>query len=76
MLDALTAFNDEFVVLLKAGQSEQAANAGLQVTVKYLLDTNILICLMKNRPSGAAESVNALVSAAELCMSFPRWPNC
>jgi tRNA(fMet)-specific endonuclease VapC len=35
-----------------------------------MLDTNILIYLMKNKPPGVAERVNALGSDAELCMSF------
>jgi tRNA(fMet)-specific endonuclease VapC len=38
--------------------------------VKYMLDTNILIYLMKNKPPLVAERVNALGSDAELCMSF------
>jgi len=38
--------------------------------VKYMLDTNILIYLMKNKPPQVAERVNALGSDAELCMSF------
>lgn len=36
----------------------------------YMLDTNILIYLIKNKPPSIAERVNALDSAAELCMSF------
>ena len=35
-----------------------------------MLDTNILIYLMKNKPPQVAERVNALGSDAELCMSF------
>jgi len=35
-----------------------------------MLDTHILIYLMKNKPPGVAERANALGSAAELCMSF------
>ena len=38
--------------------------------MKYMLDTNILIYLMKHKPPGVAERVNALGSDAELCMSF------
>ena len=38
--------------------------------MKYMLDTNILIYLMKNKPPLVAERVNALGSDAELCMSF------
>ena len=35
-----------------------------------MLDTNILIYLIKNKPPGVAERINALESGAELCMSF------
>lgn len=35
-----------------------------------MLDTHILIYLMKNKPPLAAQRVNALGSDAELCMSF------
>ena len=35
-----------------------------------MLDTNILIYLMKNQPAAVAERVNALGDAARLCMSF------
>lgn len=38
--------------------------------MKYLLDTNILIYLIKNRPPGIAERVNALADEDTLCMSF------
>ena len=38
--------------------------------MKYMLDTNILIYLMKNKPPLVADRVNALGSDAELCMSF------
>jgi tRNA(fMet)-specific endonuclease VapC len=38
--------------------------------VKYLLDTNILIYLLKNRPESVARRVNALPADAGLCMSF------
>ena len=38
--------------------------------MKYMLDTKILIYLMKNKPPLVAERVNALGSDAELCMSF------
>ena len=38
--------------------------------MKHMLDTNILIYLIKNRPPAVAERVNALGSSAELCMSF------
>jgi tRNA(fMet)-specific endonuclease VapC len=35
-----------------------------------MLDTNILIYLIKNKPPAVAERVNALEGSAELCMSF------
>lgn len=38
--------------------------------MRYMLDTNILIYLIKNKPPGVAERVNALERDAELCMSF------
>lgn len=40
------------------------------VPVLYMLDTNILIYLIKNRPPEVAERVNALGDDARLCMSF------
>ena len=38
--------------------------------MKYMLDTHILIYLIKNKPPFVAERVKALGSDAELCMSF------
>ena len=38
--------------------------------MRYMLDTNILIYLIKNRPPAVAERVNALEDSAELSMSF------
>ena len=38
--------------------------------MKYMLDTNILIYLIKNKPPIVAERVNALGNDTELCMSF------
>lgn len=38
--------------------------------MKYMLDTYILIYLMKNRPADVAERVNAIGADDELCMSF------
>ena len=38
--------------------------------MKHMLDTNILIYLIKNKPPAVAARVNALGSSAELCMSF------
>jgi tRNA(fMet)-specific endonuclease VapC len=35
-----------------------------------MLDTNILIYLIKNRPTGIGDRVNALVDQDMLCMSF------
>ena len=39
----------------------------------YLLDTNILIYLIKNQPTAIAQRVNALPEDARLCMSFITW---
>ncbi len=36
----------------------------------YMLDTNILIYLLKNKPPAVAERINSLDKAAVLCMSF------
>ena len=36
----------------------------------YMLDTNILIYLIKNKPATIAERINALDPGDELCMSF------
>ena len=36
----------------------------------YMLDTNILIYLIKNKPPAIAARINALDRDAELCMSF------
>jgi len=38
--------------------------------VKYLLDTNILIYFIKNKPPSVAERINALRTDDDLCMSF------
>jgi tRNA(fMet)-specific endonuclease VapC len=38
--------------------------------LKYLLDTNTLIYLIKNKPASVAEHINALDEDAMLCMSF------
>lgn len=38
--------------------------------MKYMLDTNILIYLIKNRPESVAERVDALQDDDRLCMSF------
>jgi tRNA(fMet)-specific endonuclease VapC len=35
-----------------------------------MLDTNILIYLIKNKPPAVADRINALGSDAQLCMSF------
>ena len=40
------------------------------MTTPYMLDTNILIYLIKNKPPAVAERINALGSDAALCMSF------
>ena len=36
----------------------------------YMLDTNILIYLLKNKPPTVAERINALDKESALCMSF------
>jgi tRNA(fMet)-specific endonuclease VapC len=41
--------------------------------VIYLLDTNILIYLIKNHPPAIAQRVNALPDTARLAMSFITW---
>ena len=38
--------------------------------MKYMLDTNILIYLIKNKPPSVAQRINALSDDAQLCMSF------
>ena len=38
--------------------------------MRYMLDTNILIYLMKNRPAAVAERVNKIGADDQLCMSF------
>ncbi len=38
--------------------------------MNYMLDTNILIYLIKNKPPSVAERINALSSNDQLCMSF------
>ena len=38
--------------------------------MRYMLDTNILIYLIKNKPPEIAERINALDPSDELCMSF------
>ena len=38
--------------------------------MKYMLDTNILIYLLKNRPASVAQRINKLGEDAQLCMSF------
>ena len=38
--------------------------------MRYMLDTNILIYLIKNKPPSIAERINALDPGDELCMSF------
>lgn len=39
----------------------------------YLLDTNVLIYLIKHQPPTVAQRVNALSEEARLCMSFITW---
>lgn len=38
--------------------------------MKYMLDTNIIIYLIKNKPPQVAQKVASLPKNAELCMSF------
>lgn len=38
--------------------------------MRYMLDTNILIYLIKNRPPGIAERIDVLPAEDVLCMSF------
>ena len=38
--------------------------------MRYMLDTNILIYLLKNRPVSVAQRINELGEDAQLCMSF------
>ena len=38
--------------------------------MRYMLDTNILIYLLKNRPASVAQRINKLGEDAQLCMSF------
>ena len=38
--------------------------------MNYMLDTNILIYLIKNQPAAVAERINRLAPADGLCMSF------
>jgi tRNA(fMet)-specific endonuclease VapC len=44
--------------------------------VIYLLDTNILIYLIKNQPPAIAERIDALSEDDSLCMSFITWASC
>ena len=39
----------------------------------YLLDTNILIYLIKHRPAAVAQRVDGLDEDDRLCMSFVSW---
>ena len=41
--------------------------------MKYLLDTNILIYLMKRTPLSVAQRIDALPDDDRLCMSFITW---
>lgn len=41
--------------------------------MNYLLDTNILIYLIKHRPPSVARRVDALPEEDRLCMSFVTW---
>ena len=39
----------------------------------YLLDTNILIYLIKSQPPSIAQRIDALPESDALCMSFVTW---
>lgn len=39
----------------------------------YLLDTNILICLIKKQPPAIVQRIDALPENDSLCMSFVTW---
>ena len=41
--------------------------------MRYMLDTNILIYLIKNKPPSVAARVNRLAAGDSLCMSFFTW---
>ncbi len=41
--------------------------------MRYMLDTNILIYLMKHRPASVVERVRGLPATDSLCMSFITW---
>lgn len=49
------------------------AGTGTGITVIHLLDTNILIYLIKRRPPQVAERINALAEEDSLAMSFITW---
>lgn len=38
--------------------------------MRYMLDTNILIYLIKNKPTSVAKRIDSLPAEAQLCMSF------
>jgi tRNA(fMet)-specific endonuclease VapC len=38
--------------------------------MRYMLDTNILIYLIKNKPESVAKRIDSLPADAQLCMSF------
>jgi tRNA(fMet)-specific endonuclease VapC len=41
--------------------------------MRYMLDTNILIYLLKNNPPSVAKRVNQLEDEDDLCMSYVTW---
>lgn len=41
--------------------------------MRYMLDTNILIYLMKHKPASVVERVRSLPATDSLCMSFITW---
>jgi tRNA(fMet)-specific endonuclease VapC len=46
------------------------ASAQTAVSQKYMLDTNILIYILKNNPTRFTERLDNLPESAQLCMSF------
>ncbi len=72
-LRALRDVDDDFVAALEADREFVAADAEARHAVIYLLDTNILIYLIKNQPPAIAQRIDALPAVQRLCMSFITW---
>ena len=56
--------------MLRSQPKRTACVARAGGVLKYLLDTNILIYLIKNKPASVAKRINALKKDDELAMSF------